>query len=667
MHKAAGFLVAISAIACAQDLMPVPAALTRGSGTLAIDAGFRIALEGYREPRLGAAAARTVARLSRQTGILIRGTDAAARLVVECKGASAPVQTVREDESYTLNITPQQARLQAATPLGVLRGFETFLQLVAPAPGGFAVPVLRIDDKPRFPWRGLMLDSARHFQPLPMIERNLDAMAAVKLNVFHWHLSDNQGFRVESKVFPDLQAKGSDGLYYTQDQIRAIIAYARERGIRVVPEFDMPGHTTAWFVGYPELASAPGPYTIERGWGVFDPAMDPTRETTYEFLDRFIAEMAVLFPDEYLHIGGDEVNGKAWESSPRIQEFMRAHGMKKPEELQALFIKRVVALVIQHGKKPVGWDEVLDPTLPKDVVVHSWRGRKSLAEAARKGYQGLLSFGYYLDLMQSTAYHYANDPLGAEAAKLGEAEKARILGGEACEWSEMATAEIIEARIWPRLAAIAERLWSPQEVKDEASMYRRMEIESRRLEWLGLEHRIASARMFDRIAAYEPHDAEALEALATAVEPLKQYDRHDVRKYDLYTPLNRMVDAAPADSVTARSFARSVHAFLAGDRTKEEEIRKLAAAWNQQHATLKNAFTGSFLAAELEPVSRNVSRLGAIVLGAIGILNSGKPAPEHWVAQQKRIIEQSKKPQAELLIVILDPVTKIVEAAAAQK
>ncbi|HVX67545.1 MAG TPA: family 20 glycosylhydrolase, partial [Bryobacteraceae bacterium] len=499
------------------------------------------------------------------------------------------------------------------------------------------------------------------------IERNLDAMAAVKLNVFHWHLSDNQGFRVESKAFPELQGKGSDGLFYTQDQIRGIIAYARERGIRVVPEFDMPGHTTAWFVGYPDLASNPGVYTLERGWGIFDPAMDPTVESTYEFLDRFIEEMAGLFPDQYLHIGGDEVNGKAWEASPRIREFMRAHGMKKTEELQALFIGRVVKLVLKHGKTPVGWDEVLDPTLPKEVVVHSWRGQKSLADASRRGYQGLLSFGYYLDLMQPTAFHYANDPLGGAAANLSADEKARILGGEACEWSEMASVENIEARIWPRLAAIAERLWSPQSVKDEASMYRRMEIESRRLEWLGLEHRSSSRRMFERIANYEPLDVAALLALSTAVEPLKGYDRHNGRTYTLYTPLNRMVDATPADSVAARSFARAVDAYLAGNKDSQTELRRMGTLWREQYPELKSAFAGSFLAAELEPTSRNVSQLGAAVLDSLRFLASGKPAPAEWAAQQKTILQQAKKPNAELLVVILGPVSKLVTAASTSR
>ena len=634
---------------------------------LAIDSSFRIGLEGYREARLEAAAARTLARLSLETGIPMMGTGSAATLAIECKGPGETIQTLRENEGYSLEITDRQARLTAATPVGVLRGLETFLQLVVPSQGGFAAPAVRIDDKPRFVWRGLMIDSARHFMPLALIKRNLDAMAAVKLNVLHWHLSDNQGFRVESKIFPELTGKGSDGLFYTQEQLRDVIDYARERGIRVVPEFDMPGHTTAWFVGYPELASAPGPYEIERGWGIFDPAMDPTRESTYEFLDRFIGEMAALFPDQYLHIGGDEVNGKAWQSNPRIQEFMRAKGMKRYEELQALFIGRVVGLVTKHGKTPVGWDEVLDPTLPKEAVVHSWRGQKSLADAVRKGYQGLLSFGYYLDLMQSTAFHYSNDPLGSEAANLSDAEKARVLGGEACEWSEMATAENIEARIWPRMAAIAERFWSPQNVTDVDSMYRRMEILSRRLEWAGLRHRSGALMMFERIAGYQPAAVVPLVALSTAVEPLKEYNRHNHHKYTVFTPLNRMVDATPADSVAARGFARAVEAYLAGDRTKEGEIRRMGEAWREQHARLAPVFKSSFLAAEVEPVSQNVSKLGAGVLDALQFLGASKPAPASWTAAQMRALEQAKNSQAELLVVILDPVAKLIKAASAAK
>ncbi len=217
--------------------------------------------------------------------------------------------------------------MSAPNPLGVLRGLETFRQLVVSTPQGPELPVVDIEDHPRFPWRGLHLDVSRHWMPIEVVKRNLDGMAAVKLNVFHWHLSDDQGFRVESKRFPKLQQLGSDGLFYTQEQVREVIAYAQDRGIRVVPEFDMPGHTTSWLVGYPQLASAPGPYQIERNWGVFDPTLDPTRESTYQFLDAFIGEMAALFPDPFFHIGGDEVTGQQWKTSA---SHSRVHAEKSP-------------------------------------------------------------------------------------------------------------------------------------------------------------------------------------------------------------------------------------------------------------------------------------------------------------------------------------------------
>src|ERR1700677_250162 len=215
--------------------------------------------------------------------------------------------------------------------------------------------------------------------PVDVIERTLDGMAAVKLNVFHWHLSEDQGFRMESRAFPKLTELGSDGLFYTQEQAREIIAYARERGIRVVPEFDMPGHSTAWFVGYPELASGPGPYQIERKWGVMDPAMDPTNEKTYKFLDEFIGEMTKVFPDHFFHIGGDEVNGKQWDANPKVQEFMRAHKLKSDQELQQYFTLQVQKIVSKRRKLMVGWDEILSPGMPEDIVIQSWRGQDSLA------------------------------------------------------------------------------------------------------------------------------------------------------------------------------------------------------------------------------------------------------------------------------------------------
>ena len=345
--------------------MPQPARLTAGQGKLKIDESFRIALTGYAEPRIERAAKRLLYQLSRKTGMPLGGAiehDASrSTLQVRCDGPGEKVQSVKEDETYRLEVTPARATLHAHTVVGALRGLATFLQLVEPDSEQFSAPAVAIDDNPRFRWRGQHLDVCRHWLPLAVVKRTLDGMAAVKMNVFHWHLSEDQGFRIESKKFPKLQDMGSDGHFFTQDQVREVLEYARDRGIRVIPEFDIPGHTTSWFVGYPELASAPGPYRIERAWGIFDPCMDPTREEVYRFLDTFIGEMAALFPDEYFHIGGDEVNGKQWDGNPRIQAFKQQHGMKDNLDLQAYFNKRIQAIVEKHGKKMVGWDEILHP------------------------------------------------------------------------------------------------------------------------------------------------------------------------------------------------------------------------------------------------------------------------------------------------------------------
>src|SRR5882724_1623648 len=352
------------------NIMPLPAKVERGDGSLKIDASFRVAFAGYHELRLEHAGLRLERQIQRQTGLVILHANKSAgpaTLEVTTDRESKAIQELGEDESYSLDVTPTGAKLHAASPLGALRGLQTFLQLIAITPDGFSVPALHIEDRPRFPWRGLMIDSGRHFIPLDVIKRNLDGMEAVKMNVFHWHLSDNQGFRAESRKFPRLHEQGSDGLFYTQEEIRDIVEYARDRGIRVVPEFDMPGHSTAWFAGYPELASGSGPYGIERKWGVFDPAMDPTDEKTYKFLNEFFGEMARLFPDQFLHIGGDEVNGKQWKANKKIQSFMRKHALKTNHDLQAYFNKRLEQIVKKHGKIMEGWDEILHADLPKDV------------------------------------------------------------------------------------------------------------------------------------------------------------------------------------------------------------------------------------------------------------------------------------------------------------
>ncbi len=650
------------------NLMPMPASVQQGSGQLAINQSFSVAVTGTRDASLDGAIQRFTAQLSRQTGIPFRAKSGTTpTLQIHADHGRDAVQKLGEDESYELTVSDSGAKLTAPTTLGILRGLQTFLQLAQITPTGFAAPAVTIKDQPRFPWRGLLIDVSRHFIPIDVLKRNVDGMAAVKMNVLHWHLSDDQGFRAESKKFPKLTQAGSEDLFYTQEEIRDFIAYAHDRGVRVMPEFDMPGHTRSWYLGYPELSSGAGPYTLDGG-GI-DPIMDPTRESTYKFLEKFIAEMAKLFPDAYFHIGGDEVDGKQWDANPKIQEFIKAHGMKNNQDLQAYFNQRLEKIVAKNHKTMVGWDEILHPDLPKTVVVQSWRGQASLAAAAKQGYRGLLSYGYYLDLMWPAARHYAVDPMADAAAALSPQEKSLILGGESCQWAEWVTPENIDSHIWPRNAVIAERLWSSQEVKDVTSMYTRMNAISYDLEWLGLTHNSARTEMLQRMAGNA--DIDALRVLADVVEPVKDYNRWDDAKgpIDFHAPLNRMIDAANPESDTARRFSELVQAYAQSgykDQATEAQIRSYLTIWRDNDARLHPVLAQSALLQEDVPLSQSLSALGTTGLQALDYLDKGQAAPDSWKSQQNAVLDQAKTRQADLLLTVVAPVQLLVEASAGQ-
>ncbi len=657
-------------------LIPWPASVkaSPNSAPMVIQTSFAVGLKDSADPRLCRTAEIFLNDLRRHTGSLALnfsiGKDSAnGQLRVSIEHASKEVQELGEDESYKLQVSSAGADLSAPTTLGVMRGLQTFLQLVEVTPQGFAVPAVSIEDKPRFAWRGLLIDVGRHFMPVEVIKRNLDGMAAVKMNVFHWHISDYQGFRVESKKFPKLQEMGSDGLYYTQAEIRDVIAYARDRGIRVIPEFDMPGHSTSWFVGYPDLASSPGPYSIETKWGVFDPAMDPTRESTYKFLDEFIGEMAKLFPDQFFHIGGDEVNGKAWDSNPKIQEFMRAHGLKNNADLQAYFNTRLQKILTKHGKTMAGWDEILRPDLPKSIVIQSWRGQQSLADAARQGYRGILSSGYYLDLMQPTWQHYEVDPFADGAASLSDEQKQKILGGEACMWGEYVSPETIDSRIWPRTAAIAERFWSPQEVTDVNSMYSRMKYASHWLDAYGLTHNTNYPVMLERMT--DGADISALRALIDLVEPVKGYAREGLASTPPTTmmPLNRAIDAARPESLPARDFGLLVDEFVSGHIKPglELQIRSKLTAWRDNEVELSALGQKSSFVNELMPLSHDLSQLGSVGLQALDYIDRGEKPTDAWKAEQMQFVQQAFQPRGQVLLMVAGPVQKLIQASAGEK
>ncbi len=371
-----------NAMAFRDDLMPQPASLHVGDGAFQITPALTISLPRSRSARLQRAVLRALKRLENKTGTPLPreiGASTSGTLIVSVASDGEAVQGIDEDESYSLSVTESSIELDAATSVGAIHGLETLIQLTQPSGHGYIVPAVTIQDSPRFRWRGLMIDCGRHFEPLNVLERNIDAMAAVKLNVFHWHLTEDQGFRIESKIFPKLTALGSDGQFYTQDQARELVRYARDRGIRVVPEFEMPGHSTAWLVAYPELSSGSKPTGIRREFGVSDYALDPTREETYSFIGKFLREMTTIFPDQYVHIGGDETPAPDWKKNPRILAFMKAHHLKDNAALQAYFNQRLLTILTKLNRRMIGWDEIFNPALPKDVVVQSWRGEESLA------------------------------------------------------------------------------------------------------------------------------------------------------------------------------------------------------------------------------------------------------------------------------------------------
>jgi len=641
-----------------------------GTGEFQIDEEFAVTIEGEgATPRLRRGVKRMLRRLSDRStwffenDVFLRLEDRETATMT-ISAARAGELELGDDESYELVVTEKGIQLEAATDIGALRGLETVLQLLTLDDRGVTLPVVEIDDEPRFPWRGLMIDSSRHFMPVEMILRNLDGMAAVKLNVMHWHLVDDQGFRVESLALPKLHELGSDGDYYTREQIREVIAYAADRGIRVVPEFDLPGHGSAWLTAHPELGSAVGPYEIERSWGIFDPTVNPILEDTYTFLDVFLAEMAELFDDEFIHIGGDENNGKHWLANPEIVEFMKVNGYKDPLALQRYFNERVLEILTKYDKRMVGWDEIFQEGLPKSIVIQSWRGRESLFEAARLGYPGILSNGYYIDLIHSTDDHYLNDPL-PEESDLTPEEAARILGGEATMWAEYVSPETVDSRIWPRTAAIAERFWSPGSVRDLEDMYRRLDRISMMLEEVGLQHERNRPMMLRRLC--QCRDLDALDVLLGAIEPVKVYNRGRLKKHTQFSPLTRIVDVAWPDAIPARRFGMTVDRLIATnfEVPADSDAAKLQLLeWQANHALLKSTLESSPGLTEMEPMSVALRDMAAIGLEALQAIEEDASPDDDWLPQRLGRLQVASNPYGQTELMIVEPVTRLVCMAA---
>ncbi|MBS1530686.1 MAG: family 20 glycosylhydrolase [Bacteroidetes bacterium] len=677
------------------NLMPVPKQIQVNPGKFRITNKFTIHAEASAgDTVLFAAVNHAYQTLNRKTGmvfgqqyILPSDTLKTAQMIVRVKAKSSP--EIGEDESYKLQVTDSHLELDAATTEGALHGLQTLIQLCDKDDQGYYFPCVAIDDSPRFKWRGLMIDVARHFISYEEMKHNIDAMAAVKMNVLHWHLTDDEGFRVESKVFPLLHELGSNGDYYTQAQLKELVGYAADRGIIIVPEFDMPGHSQSWFAGYPELASQPGPYkpgprtqwqnehpdpNRPKGNGIADivtnmeaPTFDPTNEKVYKFLDKFIGEMTTIFPSGYMHIGADENNGMAWKLNPAIMAWMKDHQMQSTDDLQRYYVQRVHDLLKKHHRQMIGWEEIYNDKLPKDAIVHKWipdgmgdiiksHGRPN--DFASHGYGTLVSEGFYLDVFMP-AYIYYNNPA------LDSANNVNILGGEAAQWTELVDNGNVDGRIWPRAGAVAERLWSPAAVTDVDDMYRRLFVLSDELDAQGLQHLSNYERALRRLTDNAPTDH--LETLTDVLTPVKGYRKMvgammkgPAASYQT-TPLTSVSDIVFVDSKTKRNFRQLVKTFLANhDKNAENSIRAYLTAWQQNNALLQPLFAGNKRLLEVQDHSKNLSAAAAIGLAALDKIDNGSPADAAWVQQQANALDAYSKAHNETEIAVIPEIAALV-------
>ena len=674
-------------------VMPLPRSIARGEGALVVTpeqglSHFTVSAsrqdgQGAIAPgdRLADATRRMLVRLDRSCGgDVLRSAQAslvggpagsASTLTITVAAPGNAVQSTDEDESYKLTVTSAGATLTAANDLGAMHGMETLLQLVTVENGACVLPSVTIDDAPRFAWRGLMIDVSRHFEPVAEIKHTLDGMAMVKLNVFHWHLSDDQGFRAESKKYPKLTGLGSNGEFYTQEQMRDVVAYARARGIRVVPEFDMPGHTSSWILAYPEFGAGEHVTGLPVVFGIPQAELDPSNEKTLRFIDDLVGEMGAIFPDAYFHIGGDETQGKGWLENPRIMAFMKAKGFQKPADLQAYFNQRLLSILTKHHKKMIGWDEILNPALPKDIVVESWRGVASLSAGAEQGYTGILAAPYYLDGEKTSEEMFLADPLPTDTRLTAEQQKL-ILGGEIAMWAEQLNYETIDSRIWPRAAAIAERFWSPQADRNVANMYRRLRLTSLALEDAGLTH-ISGPEKLRRNLAGELHPA-ALETFAGVIEPASFHERYQAQRTDALTTLDRLVDAVVADPPSRQQIASEVDAVVVANaisaapgapdgKAAAQQLRTRFASWQQASPEVMAMAAHSPRLADAGTRARQLGLLGASGLEALAYLRAGATPPEEWKSTQQALLAEAAKPSALVRFTFLPALRRLIEAA----
>ena len=583
-------------------LMPQPNALRRGA-PFKLQASAN-AIDGAASPRLR----RAVKRLP---PLGLRFSFTVAEPVRE-------VPALHDSYAYRLRLENATATVQADTEWGAMAALATLAQLA----GEDVVDVAEVRDAPRFPWRGLMLDTARHFISTTALKRTLDAMSFYKLNVLHLHLTDDQGFRFRSKAHPELASADA----YGTDELRDLVAYAADRGIRVVPELDVPGHTTSWLAAHPEWAlGAPPAVAPSRRFGVHKSCIDPGKAAVLSAVDALFGELAEVFPDEFLHLGGDEAVA------------LDAHA-------QAAFVARLVHRLLELGKRPLAWDECLHPDLPAQTTVQAWRGVAARDAALQAGFDCVVSAPYYLDLFYPAQAHALSPTASAADVASASADPrlshvrqgidwmrdfatvpalrprppGRVLGGEACMWSELVTEALLDARVWSRLPAIAEQFWRGDTATSGGDLLGRLSKTRSALAGLGI---VAE----DRDVVDEFPD---LAPLIEMLEPVKWYrrllgeavfqartsglgDGNDERPYDVGTPLDRIVDRIAPESLASRR--------AEADLAHGADMTPWLAGWRAQRAALNNH---ADLLPELGAVSDALAAVADVVAGA----NNADPA-----------------------------------------
>lgn len=694
------------------DLMPLPSSYTLGDDRFAINSSFNIEVSGPADTSIYKEASRFFQRLSERTGIffkswLVTSTNKLTTNGLKIKIKSKGTVSLGMDESYVLQVDKQQIIIDANTTVGGIRALETLLQLITSDNEGYYFKGIAINDAPRFPWRGLLISQPYHFMPMDVIKRTLDAMAAVKMNVLHFYISDDQGYRIESKVYPRLHQLASEGLYFTHEQVKEMVEYAHQRGIRVVPEIDVPGHSTAMIYAYPHLASVDREYELQDHWGVFDPTLDPTKSTTYSFLDSLLTEVASLFPDSYFHIGGDENTGRDWKKNPAIQAFMKEKGFKSTLALQNYFNRKVQAILQKNGKIAIGWDEVLmkevdvkkakqfflegqfdqliETDVPKDMVIQSWRGMEALLSSAKNGYKSILSKGYYIDLVQPASYHYLTDPIpfrneviipDSEAnfdrfesdiiKKIQQGEKLLsteeeklILGGEATMWTEHVSTETFDSRVWPRTAAIAERLWSPATIRNVDDMYRRMDIVSLQLESLGLTHIKNREMMLRRLLGKE--DVSSFSNLVQYVEPVQGYRRNRADNFTRFSPYSLMADIAVPDQRAVRMLLKQLSdSALLKDVSRLKPIEMLFYQWQRDALQVKQDAAMVPALQDFIHHANSLEQMALIGLEAINQFRLKQNGNEFWNAHKLTKIKAAQKEVGYCELKVVEPLKSFV-------